>query len=75
MYGSRVHQVVIDNREEESGITIHYVNEEYDKGSIIFQAKCRVLPADTSESLAARVHELEYKHYPGVIDRLMREGS
>ena len=75
MYGEKVHQVVLDNREKESGITIHYVNEEYDKGSIIFQAKCRILPADTPDSLAARVHELEYKYYPEVIDRLIREGS
>ena len=73
MYGSRVHQVVIDNRDRESGITIHYVNEEYDKGSIIFQAKCEVLPTDTPESLAARVHELEYRHYPVVIGKLLQE--
>jgi len=73
MYGRRVHEAVIENGEKESGISIHYVNEEYDKGDILFQATCRVLSSDTPESLAARVHELEYKHFPEVIDRLILE--
>ncbi len=71
MYGRRVHEAIIENGEKESGITIHWVNEEYDKGDIIFQATCRVMPSDTPESLAARVHELEYKHFPEVIDKLI----
>jgi len=75
MYGSRVHQAVIDNRDPESGITIHYVNEEYDKGNIIFQTRCEVLPSDTPESLAARVHQLEYKYYPEIIGNLIRGES
>ena len=73
MYGRRVHEAIIENGEKESGITIHYVNEEYDKGDIIFQATCEVLPSDTPESLAARVHELEYKHFPQMIDKLIIE--
>jgi phosphoribosylglycinamide formyltransferase-1 len=71
MYGMNVHQAVIDAKEKESGITIHYVNEEYDKGSIIFQATCPVDDADTPESLAAKIHELEYKHFPVVMEKLI----
>ncbi len=67
MYGEKVHQAVIDNKEEKSGITIHKVNERYDEGKIVFQAECPVLPGDTSADLAKRVHELEYEHYPRVI--------
>ena len=75
MYGNRVHQAVLDNGEKESGITIHYVNEEYDKGSIIFQAKCEVLASDTPESLAGRVHQLEYRYYPEIIGNLIHAGN
>ena len=71
MYGGKVHSAVIENGEKESGITIHYVTGEYDKGDIIFQAKCKVEPADTPESLAAKVHELEYRYYPEVIERIV----
>ncbi len=71
MYGDRVHRAVLDSGSTESGITIHYVNEHYDAGDIIFQARCPVLPADDAESLAARVHSLEYEHYPAVISRLV----
>jgi len=67
MYGSRVHQAVIENGEKKSGITIHIVNEEYDAGDIVFQAECPVLEGDTPESLASRIHELEYEYYPEVI--------
>ncbi len=73
MYGMRVHQAVIDSYEKESGITIHLVNNEYDKGKIIFQAKCNVELSDTPESLASKVHELEYIHYPKVIEELVCE--
>jgi phosphoribosylglycinamide formyltransferase-1 len=72
MYGERVHEAVLQNGDKESGISIHYVNEKYDEGSIIFQAKCEVLPEDTPDSLAHRVHQLEYKHYPEVIEKLVR---
>jgi len=67
MYGSYVHEAVIANKETESGITIHYVNENYDEGQIIFQAKCEVLSTDTSKDVAAKVHELEYRYFPEVI--------
>jgi phosphoribosylglycinamide formyltransferase-1 len=71
MYGERVHRSVIESHEPESGITIHYVNQKYDEGDIIFQARCRVDPSDTPDSLAARIHELEYKHFPKVIEDLI----
>ena len=69
MYGMRVHQAIVDNQERETGITIHWVNEKYDEGQIIFQAKCPVEPVDTAETVAAKVHELEYKHYPQIIEK------
>lgn len=69
MYGSHVHQAVIDSNEKESGITIHYINEHYDEGNTIFQATCPVLPDDTPDTLAARVHQLEYEYFPRVIER------
>lgn len=72
MYGDAVHQAVIAAGEKESGITIHYVDELYDHGKIIFQAKCPVLPADTAQSLAQRVHQLEYEHYSTVIESLLK---
>jgi phosphoribosylglycinamide formyltransferase-1 len=71
MYGEAVHKAVINNHETESGITIHYVNKLYDKGDIIFQAKCKVDPTDTPESLAEKVHALEYLHFPKVIEDLV----
>jgi phosphoribosylglycinamide formyltransferase-1 len=69
MYGGRVHQAVIDNGEKESGISIHRVNEKYDEGEVIFQARVGVDPDDTAESLAQKVHALEYEHFPLVIER------
>ncbi|MBS0009929.1 MAG: phosphoribosylglycinamide formyltransferase [Bacteroidales bacterium] len=71
MYGMRVHEAVIDNRDKESGISIHYVNKHYDEGDIIFQAKCEVRPDDSPESLAERIHKLEYKYYPEVLEKLI----
>ena len=71
MYGNKVHSAVIDNGETESGITIHYVNRHYDQGKIIFQAKCKVSAGDTPETLAEKVHRLEYQHYPVVIEQLV----
>lgn len=71
MYGHFVHEAIIHNKETESGITIHYVDELYDHGQIIFQATCEVLPTDTPDSLAERIHGLEHKHYPAVIERLL----
>lgn len=71
MYGQHVHQAVIDHKEKESGISIHYVDELYDHGRIIFQATCPVWENDTAGSLAQRVHALEHQHYPEVIGRLL----
>lgn len=73
MYGDRVHQAVLDAGETESGITIHYINEHYDEGSIIFQATCNVEPGDSAEMLASRVHALEYAHFPRVIETVLNK--
>ena len=71
MYGMHVHEAVVKAGERESGITIHYINEHYDEGAIIFQASCPVLPSDTPEEVASKVHALEYAHYPHVIESLL----
>ena len=71
MYGDRVHEAVVANKETESGITIHYINERYDEGDIIFQARCKVEPTDTVSDVASKVHALEYEHFPRVIDELL----
>ncbi len=71
MYGEAVHRSVIANRDRESGITIHYVNKMYDDGDIIFQARCGIDQDDTPESLAEKVHDLEYRYFPGVIEKLV----
>ena len=72
MYGNKVHQAVIDAGEAESGITIHYVNEHYDEGSIIYQVSCEVQRGDTCDILANRVHALEYAHFPKVIEAIIK---
>jgi phosphoribosylglycinamide formyltransferase-1 len=71
MYGMHVHDAVVANKEKQTGITIHYVNENYDEGQIIFQATCEVLPGDTADDVAAKVHKLEYEHFPKVIEDLL----
>jgi phosphoribosylglycinamide formyltransferase-1 len=71
MYGHAVHEAVIAAKENESGITIHYVDEIFDHGKIIFQAKCPVLSNDTADLLAQRIHSLEHEHYPKVIEQLV----
>jgi phosphoribosylglycinamide formyltransferase 1 len=71
MHGHHVHEAVIAAGETESGITIHLVNERYDEGRILFQAKCPVLPADTPVTLAERVHALEHAHYPHAVESLL----
>ncbi len=68
MYGMKVHEAVVASGEKESGITIHYINEHYDEGNVIFQASCAVSAVDAPEDVAAKVHELEYIHYPRVIE-------
>lgn len=72
MYGMNVHRAVVANKEVESGITIHYVNENYDEGKIIFQASCPVLPDDSPEDVAQKIHQLEYAHFPRVVDELLK---
>ena len=68
MYGMNVHRAVIASKEIYSGITIHIVNTQYDEGDILFQAKCDILPSDTPETLAERIHALEYEHFPKVVE-------
>lgn len=71
MYGMNVHRAVVANKESFSGISIHYVNEHYDEGGIIFQAKTRLDSTDSPEDVAAKVHSLEYEHFPRVIENLL----
>src|SRR5659263_703915 len=73
MYGNHVHQAVVDAKEQESGITIHMVNDNYDEGSIVFQAKCPVYTEDSAEDVAVKVHTLEYRYYPEVIGQLLQK--
>lgn len=72
MYGDNVHKAVIAQKEQESGITIHFVNEKYDEGEIIFQAKCSVKPSDNYEDVANKIHALEYEHFPKVIEQVLK---
>ena len=71
MYGEAVHRAVLAANEKESGITIHYVDEQYDHGATIFQATCPVLPTDLVDSLAEKIHALEHLHYPVVIEKVI----
>jgi phosphoribosylglycinamide formyltransferase-1 len=71
MYGTKVHETVLSNKETETGITIHYVNEKYDEGEYIAQYRCQVEPSDSAEVIAAKVHQLEHEHYPNVIEKLL----
>ena len=75
MYGHFVHEAVVAAQETESGITIHYVNEHYDEGQIIFQAHCPVLPTDTPDDVALKVQALEHTHYPRVIAEILAEAT
>ena len=71
MYGDRVHRAVVEAGDTESGITIHLIDGDYDKGTTFFQATCPVLPDDTPDDVAAKVHALEYKHFPHVIEEIL----
>lgn len=73
MYGDRVHKAVIENKEKQSGISIHYVNENYDEGEIILQARCKVSKEDSPESLAEKIHKLEHTYFPIVVEQLIEE--
>jgi phosphoribosylglycinamide formyltransferase-1 len=71
MYGDRVHRAVIEAGDRETGITIHYVNEHYDQGSIIFQSKTTIEGNESIQEIADKVHQLEYTHYPAVIKKIL----
>jgi phosphoribosylglycinamide formyltransferase-1 len=71
MYGNYVHEAVIANKESKSGITIHYVNEKYDEGTIILQKECEIKEGDTPALLAEKIHELEHKYYPATVEKLL----
>ena len=75
MYGMHVHKAVVENKEKKSGITIHYVNKNYDEGNIIFQQKFKVLESDTAESVAAKIHVLEQENFPKVIEKVILENG
>lgn len=72
MYGKHVHKAVIEAKEKESGITIHYVNEHYDEGAVIFQAKCEVSEGDSAEMLEKKIHALEQQYFSATIDQLIQ---
>ena len=71
MYGMHVHEAVVKNNEVETGITIHYVNEHYDEGSIIFQTKCKIGPNDSAQDVADKIHVLEMENFPKVVESLL----
>ncbi|MDX9782328.1 MAG: phosphoribosylglycinamide formyltransferase [Bacteroidales bacterium] len=71
MYGAKVHKAVLDSGEQESGITIHLVDGTYDNGRTLFQSKCNIIEGDTPDSLAERIHSLEYKHFPSVVEEYL----
>ena len=73
MYGNFVHEAVLSAKEKQSGITIHFVDEFYDNGKTVFQTTCPVYETDTAETLAKRIHELEYKYFPTVIEELIEK--
>ncbi len=72
MYGMNVHRAILENKESETGISIHYVNEHYDEGAIVFQAKVGVSDCDSAEEIAARVQKLEHEHFPIIIAQLLK---
>lgn len=75
MYGMNVHNAVKENNETETGITIHYVNENYDEGASIYQAKTSISSEDTPETIAQKVHELEYEHFPKIIEEIILQNG
>lgn len=75
MYGMNVHNAVKENNETETGVTIHYVNENYDEGAIISQVKTSISSEDTPETIAQKVHELEYEHFPKVIEEIILQNG
>ncbi len=73
MYGDYVHRAVLENKEKLHGITIHYVNEEFDKGEIIFQEKFKVTEDDSLTSIQAKIHKLEFEWFPKIIEKILRK--
>ena len=73
MFGKKVHTAVLQSKEIETGITIHYVNEHFDEGEIIYQSKCPIEKTDNAEKLAYKVHQLEHIHYPKIIEDLLKK--
>jgi len=71
MYGMNIHKTVVENKEKETGISIHFVNEHYDEGAIIFQQKVKLSDGETPEDVAAKIHELEQQFFPKVIEKLL----
>ncbi len=75
MYGMHVHKAIVENKEKETGITIHFVNENYDEGAIIFQEKVSVKSDDTPETIATKIHELEYEYFPKIIEQVITRSN
>lgn len=73
MYGMHIHRAIVNNKEKETGISIHYVNENYDEGGIIFQKNIALTDEDTPETVAEKIHELEQKYFPEIISRLLED--
>jgi phosphoribosylglycinamide formyltransferase-1 len=73
MYGMKVHEAVVEAKEFESGITIHWVNEHYDEGAIIFQAKCQVQPTDSAQNVADKIHQLEGEYFPRIVEEVLKD--
>ncbi|MBN2744208.1 MAG: phosphoribosylglycinamide formyltransferase [Marinilabiliaceae bacterium] len=73
MYGDRVHEAVVANGDAETGITIHYVDDHYDEGDVVFQARCSVMPGDDAAAVAHKIHQLEYAHFPVVVDAVLKQ--
>jgi phosphoribosylglycinamide formyltransferase-1 len=75
MYGMHIHRAIINNKEKETGISIHYVNENYDEGGIIFQQNIALTDEDTPETVAEKIHELEQKHFPEIIHKILEDSN
>ncbi len=74
MYGNFVHEAVLKNKESETGISIHYVNENYDEGAIVFQKSVKISPEDTSAIIAEKIHKLEQLWFPKIIEQVLQNG-
>ena len=75
MYGMHIHRAIVNNKEKETGISIHYVNENYDEGGIIFQQNVVLTDEDTPETVSEKIHELEQKHFPEIIHRILEDSD